>query len=123
MALSGLGNNNPKLVIFGGKGGVGKTSCAIATALALSENYKTLIISTDPAHSVSDCLEQQVGFKIVKVAGADNLSAIEVVAEKALSVFKKAIVVPSYTLLAAVTPEIETFIADISAVIIGCVKA
>ena len=87
MAICGLENKDLKLIIFGGKGGVGKTSCAIATALALSENFKTLLISTDPAHSVSDCLEQQIGFKVTKVAGTANLSAIEVVADEALSVF------------------------------------
>jgi len=87
MALTGLENSDLKLIIFGGKGGVGKTSCAIATALALSENFKTLLISTDPAHSVSDCLEQQIGFKVTKVAGTVNLSAIEVVADEALAVF------------------------------------
>ncbi|MCK9422964.1 MAG: ArsA family ATPase [Bacteroidales bacterium] len=88
MALTGLENNDLKLIIFGGKGGVGKTSCAIATALALSENFKTLLISTDPAHSVSDCLEQQIGFKVVKVEGTTGLSAIEVFADEALSGFK-----------------------------------
>lgn len=88
MTLTGLENSDLKLIIFGGKGGVGKTSCAVATALELSENYKTLLISTDPAHSVSDCLGQQVGYKVVKVDGASNLSAIEVIAEEALSVFK-----------------------------------
>ena len=88
MALTGLDNNDLKLIIFGGKGGVGKTSCAIASALALSERFKTLLISTDPAHSVSDCLEQQIGFNVVPINGNKNLSAIEVVAEKALSAFK-----------------------------------
>lgn len=87
MALAGLGNNDLKLIVFGGKGGVGKTSCAITTAIALSENFKTLLISTDPAHSISDCLEQQIGFKVVKVDGSANLSAIEVVAEEAFSKF------------------------------------
>lgn len=90
MALTGLENSDLKLIIFGGKGGVGKTSCAIATALALSENFKTLLISTDPAHSVSDCLEQKIGFKVVKVERTTNLSAIEVVADEALSEFKGA---------------------------------
>ena len=90
MALTGLDNNDLKLIIFGGKGGVGKTSCAIASALALSERFKTLLISTDPAHSVSDCLEQQIGFNVVPINGNKNLSAIEVVAEKALSAFKTA---------------------------------
>jgi len=88
MALAGLENNDLKLILFGGKGGVGKTSCAIATALALSENFKTLLISTDPAHSVSDCIEQHIGFNVVKVNGTKNLSAIEVVADEALSRFK-----------------------------------
>lgn len=88
MGLSGLENNNLKLIIFGGKGGVGKTSCAIATALKLSEKYKTLLISADPAHSVSDCLEQSIGFKVEKVQGITNLSAIEVIADEALLRFK-----------------------------------
>ena len=87
MALTGLDNNDLKLIIFGGKGGVGKTSCAIATALALSANYKTLLISTDPAHSLSDSLEQEIGFKIVETNGTKQLSAIEVIAEEALSKF------------------------------------
>jgi len=87
MALSGLENNDLKLIIFGGKGGVGKTSCAIATALALSENFKTLLISTDPAHSVSDGIGQTIGFKVTKVDGTINLSAIEVVADEALAGF------------------------------------
>jgi len=90
MALAGLGNNDLKLILFGGKGGVGKTSCAVATALALSENFKTLLISTDPAHSVSDCLEQEIGFKVVHIEGTKNLSAIEVIADDALAVFKDA---------------------------------
>ena len=88
MALGGLENNDLKLIIFGGKGGVGKTSCAIAAALSLSENFNTLLISTDPAHSVSDCLEQQIGFKVTKVEGSAKLWAIEVVADEALSGFK-----------------------------------
>ncbi len=88
MAIAGLGNNELKLIVFGGKGGVGKTSCASATALALSENFRTLLISTDPAHSISDCLEQQIGFKLTKINGIPNLSAIEVVADEALSGFK-----------------------------------
>jgi arsenite-transporting ATPase len=90
MALAGLGNNDLKLILFGGKGGVGKTSCAVATALALSENFKTLLISTDPAHSVSDCLEQEIGFKVVHIEDTKNLSAIEVIADDALAIFKDA---------------------------------
>jgi arsenite-transporting ATPase len=87
MALTGLESNDLELIILGGKGGVGKTSCAIATALALSATHKTLLISTDPAHSLSDSLEQEIGFNIVEIKGTQKLSAIEVIAEEALSKF------------------------------------
>jgi len=89
MALQGLENNDLKLIIFGGKGGVGKTSCAVASSMALAENFKTLLLSTDPAHSVSDSLEQQIGFKVQPITGHKNLAAMEIIADEALSVFKK----------------------------------
>ncbi|MHC1738685.1 MAG: ArsA family ATPase [Ignavibacteriaceae bacterium] len=89
MKLTGLNDSKLKLILFGGKGGVGKTSCAIASAFQLAKKFNTLIISTDPAHSVSDSLEQQIGFEIKEINGVDNLSAIEVDADKALSEFKK----------------------------------
>jgi arsenite-transporting ATPase len=88
MALSGLENVDLKLIIFGGKGGVGKTVSAISTAFELSESHRTLLISTDPAHSISDCLEQEVGFQIHKVKGKENLDAIEIDANKALHNWK-----------------------------------
>ena len=87
MALHGLENRSLELIIFGGKGGVGKTSCAIATAIEMAENYKTLLISTDPAHSISDFVSQQIGFKVVQSDKVPNLSFIEVVADEALSRF------------------------------------
>ncbi len=50
------------MLLFGGKGGVGKTTCAAAAALRLSrrglgEEEKVLLLSTDPAHSLGDCLQ------------------------------------------------------------------
>lgn len=89
MALAGLDNPNLKLILFGGKGGVGKTSCATATAIQLAKKYKTLIISTDPAHSISDCLGQDIGNGIHAVDGIENLAATEIVAEQAYADFKK----------------------------------
>lgn len=51
-----------KVVFFGGKGGVGKTSCASACALLASQKgLKTLLISTDPAHSLSDLFGIPIG--------------------------------------------------------------
>jgi arsenite/tail-anchored protein-transporting ATPase len=89
MALSGLKEDALKLVLFGGKGGVGKTTCASSAGLFLAkEGFKTLVISTDPAHSVSDSLGQKIGDEIKEIKGVKNLSALEVNAQKALSQFK-----------------------------------
>ena len=47
-------------IFVGGKGGVGKTSVSSATALWLAEQgKKTLIVSTDPAHSLADSLDDR----------------------------------------------------------------
>jgi arsenite-transporting ATPase len=45
-----------RLVVVTGKGGVGKTTCAAALALALARDRRTLLLSTDPAHSLADVL-------------------------------------------------------------------
>lgn len=46
-----------RIILFTGKGGVGKTTTAAATALKIAkQGYKTLVVSTDPAHSLSDAL-------------------------------------------------------------------
>src|SRR3989338_5600679 len=88
MALTGLKENALKLILFGGKGGVGKTTCASSTGLYLAKDFKTLLISTDPAHSLSDSLGEVVCSEIKEVKGIKNLSALEISAEKALSKFK-----------------------------------
>lgn len=70
-----------KILFFGGKGGVGKTSCSSAYALQRSrEGSKVLLISTDPAHSVSDLFECKIGNEIVKIR--ENLYATEIDAEQ-----------------------------------------
>ena len=88
MALTGLLKPELKLLLFGGKGGVGKTTCATSTALYLAKDFKTLLFSTDPAHSVADSLGLKIGAEIKEVKGIKNLSALEISAEKALSMFK-----------------------------------
>ncbi len=66
-------------VFFGGKGGVGKTtvSCAYAQKCA-DAGVETLVVSTDPAHSVSDVFDQQFGDAPESVEGIDGLSALEI---------------------------------------------
>jgi arsenite-transporting ATPase len=72
-----------RLLLFGGKGGAGKTSCATATALELAAGAPKnnfLLVSTDPAHSVLDCL---AGLK-----PPSNLQVIELDAQACLAAFK-----------------------------------
>ncbi|HLM57996.1 MAG TPA: ArsA family ATPase [Pyrinomonadaceae bacterium] len=70
-----------RLLIFGGKGGVGKTTAAAAAAIALAEadaDARVLAFSTDPAHSLSDSFGEQVGELKRGVAGLSNLDAREI---------------------------------------------
>jgi len=65
-----------RIILFTGKGGVGKTTVAASTALkAAKEGKKTLIISTDPAHSLSDALDIQLSPEPMEIA--PNLFAQE----------------------------------------------
>ena len=73
----------PRTILYTGKGGVGKTSVAAATALRIaSSGLRTVILSTDPAHSLSDSLETALGPRPTPVAS--NLWAQEVQAEAEL---------------------------------------
>jgi arsenite-transporting ATPase len=66
-----------QVLFFGGKGGVGKTTCASAMALAASTMGKrVLLVSTDPAHSTSDIFERRIGPEPVQVR--ESLYAMEI---------------------------------------------
>ncbi|MHC1725568.1 MAG: ArsA family ATPase [Syntrophobacteraceae bacterium] len=68
-----------KYIFFGGKGGVGKTIMAGAAALwAARQGRRTLLASTNPVHSLSNLLEQDVFGKAVPIQGADNCFAFEI---------------------------------------------
>ena len=70
-----------KIVIFGGKGGVGKTTAAAAFALALAQanpEQRMLVFSTDPAHSLSDSFDEEIGEQKNSVAGLANLDGMEI---------------------------------------------
>lgn len=66
-----------RILLYTGKGGVGKTTLSASTALLASRlGYRTLVISTDPAHSLSDSFDMQLQAEPTPVA--DNLWAMEV---------------------------------------------
>ena len=70
---------NMKYVFFGGKGGVGKTVMAGAAALWIAQQGKrTLLASTNPVHSLSSLLDQDVFGKPTPVQGTPNLEAYEI---------------------------------------------
>ncbi len=78
------GVDAPEYVLYGGKGGVGKTTMAAATALASARGgTPTLVVSTDPAHSLSDTLETDVPAEPGQVH--EDLYAAEIDPEDALA--------------------------------------
>jgi arsenite-transporting ATPase len=80
---------NARLLLFGGKGGVGKTTCAAAAALALARRdpgRRVLLLSTDPAHSLGDVLNVRLSDGEAPVPGGPaNLRAREIDADRAFT--------------------------------------
>ncbi|MGB4673749.1 MAG: TRC40/GET3/ArsA family transport-energizing ATPase, partial [Azovibrio sp.] len=69
----------PPFLFFTGKGGVGKTSLACATAVRLADaGKKVLLVSTDPASNVGQVFNQPIGHQIVAIVQVPRLSALEV---------------------------------------------
>ena len=91
-------------LFFTGKGGVGKTSLACATAIQLAdEGRKVLIISTDPASNLEDVLESKVSEEISQVSGLENLYAININPEVSAEEYRDRVTAP----LVDILPEAE----------------
>src|SRR5512136_1699449 len=85
-------NSKLKYVFFGGKGGVGKTVMAGAAAIwAAQQGRKTLLASTNPVHSLSSLLGQNVFGKETPVTGVPNLTAYEIDTHDTIDKSKKKI--------------------------------
>ena len=79
-----------RFTFFGGKGGTGKTSCAAAYALSLAgKGIRTLVVSTDPAHSLADAFGKPIGFETALLR--ENLWGLEIDAEVEAKKYMKAI--------------------------------
>lgn len=84
-----------RFLFFTGKGGVGKTSHACATAVALADaGRQVLLVSTDPASNLSEVLDAQVGADAVEVRGVPGLRAMNIDPEASAAALRERAVAP-----------------------------
>ncbi|MBP9708794.1 MAG: arsenical pump-driving ATPase [Oligoflexales bacterium] len=87
--------NPPRFFFFTGKGGVGKTSIACATAVKFADAGKrVLLVSTDPASNVGQVFGVHIGDKITAISTVENLFALEIDPESATQAYRDRIVGP-----------------------------
>lgn len=90
LSLRQLDQESKRLIMIGGKGGVGKSTCASAIALHFSrQGKKTLIISSDPTPSLSDIFEMKIGDQETPISAVENLYGIEISSEVVLKKWKE----------------------------------
>lgn len=88
-------NSPPRFLFFTGKGGVGKTSIACASAIELAEAGKrVLLVSTDPASNVGQVFGIKIGNDITAIPAIANLSALEIDPQAAAQLYRDRIVGP-----------------------------
>lgn len=85
----------PRFLLFTGKGGVGKTSLACATAVQLADDgQRVLLVSTDPASNLSDVLGTDVDDQPTPISGVPRLDALNIDPEAAAQAYRDRIVAP-----------------------------
>ncbi|WP_434666842.1 arsenical pump-driving ATPase [Aeromonas sp. NJAU223] len=87
--------NPPPFLFYTGKGGVGKTSLACASAVALCDSgKKVLLVSTDPASNVGQVFDTKIGNQVTKIPQVEGLSALEIDPQAAAQAYRERIVGP-----------------------------
>jgi len=90
VGLVNIENKDVKLIMVGGKGGVGKTTCASAVALKLAMNgERVLVISSDPAPSLSDIFEVSIGSEETRITEGYSLYGLEIASDVVLAKWKE----------------------------------
>lgn len=86
---------SPRFLFFTGKGGVGKTSIACATAIQLADaGQRVLLVSTDPASNVGQVFGVSIGNQITAIPAVARLSALEIDPQAAAQAYRDRIVGP-----------------------------
>jgi len=88
--------------MFTGKGGVGKTTMSVATALQYAQSGKTLLISTDPSGSLSEIFSQPLNQRVTTVAA--NLDVVELTRQLVLDLWRDKFADEIYTVLSSFLP-------------------
>ena len=92
----------PRILFFTGKGGVGKTSAACATAIALADaGRRVLLVSTDPASNLDEVLGVALGASPTVVPGVPGLSALNIDPDEAARAYRERVVGPYRSVLPA----------------------
>lgn len=85
----------PRFLFFTGKGGVGKTSLACATAIMLADaGQRVLLVSTDPASNVGQVFGIMIGNQVTAITAVPRLAALEIDPQAAAQVYRDRIVNP-----------------------------
>ena len=104
-----MSRQQSKIIMFTGKGGVGKTTMSVATALHYAQAVKTLLVSTDPSGSLSEIFHTDVSKNITPISS--NLEVIELTRKVVLHLWREKFADEIYTVLSSFLP-VEKDIID-----------